>query len=79
MSSINQHVFSLDDHLFMQRAIKLAKKAEAIDEIPVGAVVVHQGKIIGEGEQVCDEVEEYKMIRNSLNFVKPFKSKNKTI
>ncbi len=49
MSSINQHVFSLDDHLFMQRAIELAKKAEAIDEIPVGAVVVHQGKIIGEG------------------------------
>lgn len=38
-----------DDKLFMQRAFELAKKAEVLNEIPVGAVVVHQGKIIGEG------------------------------
>lgn len=38
------------DHLkFMQRAFELAEKAESIDEIPVGAVVVANGKIIGEG------------------------------
>ncbi len=37
------------DQLFMQRAIELAQQAEAINEIPVGAVVVYQGKIIGEG------------------------------
>lgn len=47
--SNGQQVFSLDDHLFMQRAIALADKAQAINEIPVGAVVVHQGKIVGEG------------------------------
>jgi tRNA(adenine34) deaminase len=38
-----------NDHYFMQRAYELAQKAENIDEIPVGAVVVYQGKIIGEG------------------------------
>jgi len=38
-----------DDNIFMQHAIKLAMQAAAIDEIPVGAVVVLQNKIIGEG------------------------------
>ncbi|PKI17036.1 tRNA adenosine(34) deaminase TadA [Colwellia sp. 12G3] len=37
------------DLIFMQRAFELAQQAEQHDEIPVGAVVVHQGKIIGEG------------------------------
>ena len=37
------------DLTFMQRALELAQQAEQHDEIPVGAVVVHQGKIIGEG------------------------------
>lgn len=37
------------DVVFMQRAFELAQQAEQHDEIPVGAVVVHQGKIIGEG------------------------------
>ncbi|MBA6264521.1 tRNA adenosine(34) deaminase TadA [Colwellia sp. Bg11-12] len=33
----------------MQRAFELAQQAEAIDEIPVGAVVVAHNKIISEG------------------------------
>ncbi|MFT5756714.1 MAG: tRNA(adenine34) deaminase [Alteromonadaceae bacterium] len=37
------------DHYFMAKAYQLAQKAEAIDEIPVGAVVVANGEIIGEG------------------------------
>lgn len=37
------------DLVFMQRAFELAQQAEQHDEIPVGAVVVYQGKIIGEG------------------------------
>ncbi|WP_440874338.1 tRNA adenosine(34) deaminase TadA [Thalassotalea sp. PLHSN55] len=37
------------DTLFMQRAFELAQIAEQHDEIPVGAVVVADGKIIGEG------------------------------
>lgn len=34
---------------YMKSALRLAKKAEAIDEVPVGAVIVHEGKIIGRG------------------------------
>ncbi|TYK66496.1 tRNA adenosine(34) deaminase TadA [Colwellia echini] len=37
------------DNIFMQRAFELAQQAEQHNEIPVGAVVVYQGKIIGEG------------------------------
>jgi tRNA(adenine34) deaminase len=37
----------LDEH-FMRRAIELARDAEQIDEVPVGALVVHDGKIIAE-------------------------------
>jgi len=38
-----------EDEYFMQRAFELAQQAEQLNEIPVGAVLVHQGKIIGEG------------------------------
>ena len=34
---------------FMAEAIRQAKKAAALDETPVGAVIVHQGKIITRG------------------------------
>ena len=43
---------------FMTRAIELAKMAADQGEVPVGAVVVKEGKIIGEGynmrEQTCN-------------------------
>jgi tRNA(adenine34) deaminase len=41
--------FSEQDHLYMNRAIELAKLAEAQGEVPVGAVLVCDSKIIGEG------------------------------
>ena len=34
------------DEMFMREAIKLAKDAELIDEVPVGAVAVRDGEII---------------------------------
>ena len=45
MKSLNEH----NDQYFMQRAFELAQQAEQLNEIPVGAVVVYQGIIIGEG------------------------------
>ena len=39
---------AIDIH-WMQHAIALAARAEALDEVPVGAVVVLDGKVIGEG------------------------------
>ena len=35
-----------NDEYFMREAIALAKEAESIDEVPVGAVVVRDGEII---------------------------------
>ncbi len=40
---------SEDDLRFMQRALELASCAEAEGEVPVGALVVKEGEIIGEG------------------------------
>lgn len=37
------------DEKFMQDAIKLAKKADEIGEVPIGCVIVKDGKIIAKG------------------------------
>jgi tRNA(adenine34) deaminase len=37
------------DEIYMQRALELAEKAQNADEVPVGAVLVMDGKIVGEG------------------------------
>ncbi len=44
--SATQHA---DDERFMRAAIELANQAEQANEIPVGAVVVANGEIIGQG------------------------------
>ena len=38
-----------DDERWMRRAIELARLAEADREVPVGAVVVLEGSVVGEG------------------------------
>src|SRR5258706_54526 len=39
----------MSDEKFMRRALELARQAQAEGEVPVGAVVVMEGKIVGEG------------------------------
>jgi tRNA(adenine34) deaminase len=39
----------MSDETFMRRALALAAQAEAAGEVPVGAVLVHDGTVIGEG------------------------------
>ncbi|MDC0714322.1 tRNA adenosine(34) deaminase TadA [Stigmatella sp. ncwal1] len=39
----------MSDEAFMQQALALAREAEALGEVPVGAVAVHQGQVIGTG------------------------------
>lgn len=39
----------LDDEFFMREALSLAHAAECLGEVPVGAVVVRQGVIVGRG------------------------------
>ena len=38
-----------EDEKFMKEAIRQAKKAEAIGDVPIGCVIVYQDKIIGRG------------------------------
>ncbi|WP_448211042.1 tRNA adenosine(34) deaminase TadA [Colwellia sp. MEBiC06753] len=42
-------LFTETDRQFMARAFELAAIAESLNEIPVGAVIVYNGEIIGEG------------------------------
>ncbi|MEX2640745.1 MAG: tRNA adenosine(34) deaminase TadA [Balneolales bacterium] len=57
---------------FMQRALVLAEQAYAEEEVPVGAIVVHQGMIIGKGynqtEQLKDSTAHAEMIALSAAF-----------
>lgn len=42
----------MDHEVYMKEAIMEAKKAEDILEVPIGAVLVHQGKIIARGHNL---------------------------
>ena len=41
--------FSRDDKKYMRAALKQAEKARALGEVPIGAVIVSDGRIIGRG------------------------------
>ena len=43
-------MFSSNDKLFMERAFELAMECLDDEEVPVGAVIVKDNKIIGEGK-----------------------------
>lgn len=38
-----------EDERYMKEAMKQARKAYALSEVPIGCVIVHDGKIIGRG------------------------------
>lgn len=38
-----------EEEKYMKEAIKQAKKAYSLGEVPIGCVIVHEGKIIGRG------------------------------
>jgi tRNA(adenine34) deaminase len=49
---------SLIDKVYMSEALKEARKAFAEDEVPVGAVVVHQGKVIARGYNQVERLKD---------------------
>lgn len=57
---------SIDHSLWMKQALLQAEKAFAAEEVPVGAIVVHNGKVIGRGynqkEQFNDPTAHAEMI-----------------
>ena len=46
------------DLYFMEQAIVEARKAGANDEVPVGAVIVCQGQIIGRGHNLTETLKD---------------------
>ncbi len=46
------------DEMFMQEAIREAKKAAEIDEVPIGAVVVFENKIIARGHNQVEMLKD---------------------
>jgi tRNA(adenine34) deaminase len=49
MRLMSKAVEQQDDRIYMEHALVLAQRAMAEGEVPVGAVVVSEGRIIGEG------------------------------
>ena len=45
----------MDHELYMRQALELAQEAAAAGEVPVGCVIVHDGKIIGRGRNRREE------------------------
>lgn len=48
---------SLDER-YMREALKLAQTAYDADEVPIGAVIVSQGKIIGKGYNLTERLND---------------------
>jgi len=47
-----------NDEYFMREALKLARRAAAEDEVPVGAVIVHQGAIIARAHNQVETLKD---------------------
>lgn len=48
----------LPDEFFMKEALKEAQKALELEEVPIGAVVVHNGRIIGRGHNLTEQLND---------------------
>ncbi len=46
------------DELYMREALKLAQVAYQEDEVPIGAIIVAQGKIIGKGYNLTERLHD---------------------
>jgi len=51
-------IFSEDNYKFMFSALQEAEKALEIEEVPIGAVVVHENKIIGRGYNQVERLKD---------------------
>ncbi|QDD12415.1 tRNA adenosine(34) deaminase TadA [Candidatus Methylopumilus rimovensis] len=79
------HFMTDEDLKFMKLALELAKKAELKNEVPVGALVVRDGKIIGRGmnTSISDydptSHAEINAIREAAKAIKNYRLKDCTI
>lgn len=64
------------DEKFMKEAIKQAKKAEKIGEVPIGAVIVKDGKIIARGYNKREKEMSFHAHAEMLAMMKACKKEN---
>ena len=85
---LNQHHFlKLEKHIdyFMSEALNMAKLAFDNDEVPVGAIVVNSGKIIGRGfnqviaKNSVSSHAEINAINQASKFIKNYRLKGSDI
>ena len=48
----------IPDEFFMLEALKEAQLALKLDEVPIGAVIVHKGRIIGRGHNLTETLND---------------------
>ena len=48
---------SEEDHKWMRRALALAKNAASLGEVPVGAILVHDGKMISKAYNLRETLQ----------------------
>jgi tRNA(adenine34) deaminase len=46
------------DEFFMNEALKEAQKAFELEEVPIGAVIVHNNRIIGRGHNLTEQLND---------------------
>ena len=55
----------LDDNYFMRQALKEAEKAFDIDEVPIGAVIVSNNRIIARAHNLVETLNDTASCRGS--------------
>ncbi|TMW71080.1 nucleoside deaminase [Alteribacter natronophilus] len=54
---MSDHIAGLDHHRFMKEALKEAEAAGKRGDLPIGAVIVHEGRIIARGSNMRKTME----------------------
>ena len=54
----SQHLNQPSHEDWMRKALSLATKAMLEDEVPIGAIVVYKGKIVGQGYNQCNSLND---------------------
>ena len=63
----------MEREAYMERALELAREAAEHGEVPVGCVIVHGGKIIGQGRNQREEKQDVRSTRRWRQWRRPVK------
>ena len=56
--SIENQLGAVSHEDWMRRALSVASKGMREDEVPIGAIVVYKGRIIGQGYNQCESLND---------------------